>query len=276
MTKESPLHSRRMRSPGYHRLAYNWSMTYHTESDFVIPYGRYIEGIPEIHSNDTRNWAAGKTRLVAWMASNCAVSSWARLKFVQNLERLIQVDTYGNCGKLECPRFALKCDEILSSHKFYLSLENSECQDYITEKFWKNAFTHHLVPIVYGTTRKDYEKVAPPNSFIHLSDFKNMTSLVEYIKYLDMNDTAYNEYFEWSKQGSTTWYNEAQVASPESLLCPIVHKLRDIDDKNTKRIKMELEVVDIQNWWKPSCRHRKSVWATKSGYDIPNQGAASK
>ncbi|KAJ8019534.1 Glycoprotein 3-alpha-L-fucosyltransferase A [Holothuria leucospilota] len=261
MTKESPRHSRKM-IPDHHRLAYNWSMTYHTESDFVIPYGKYIEGIPEIHANDTTNWAAGKTRLIAWMASNCAVSSWSRMKFVRNLERLIQVDTYGRCGKLNCPRNELKCDEILSSHKFYLALENSECQDYITEKFWKNAFTHHLVPIVYGTTRKDYEKVAPPNSFVHLSDFRNMKSLVDYIKYLDKNDTAYNEYFEWRKRGSTKWYNEAQFASPESLLCPIVHKLRNIDDKNTKRTKMEPQVVNIQNWWRRSCMHRQSVWAT--------------
>ncbi|XP_071820104.1 alpha-(1,3)-fucosyltransferase 7-like [Apostichopus japonicus] len=262
MSKESPLHSRKMKSENPSQMAYNWSMTFHTDSEVTIPYGRYFGNSPEIPQSDNRNWAAGKTRLVAWMASNCGVTSWGRTKFVRDLQKYVQVDTYGACGKLKCPRNSEACDRILSSHKFYLSLENSECEDYITEKFWDKGLRKDMVPIVYGTTRKDYEKVAPPYSFIHISDYKNMSDLADYIKYLDKNDTAYNEYFEWKKKGSVESYNQCQAHTAQDFFCGIVKKLEEIDEQVFKTGHTQPEIMDINNWWRASCHHRKTIWST--------------
>ncbi|KAJ8019497.1 Glycoprotein 3-alpha-L-fucosyltransferase A [Holothuria leucospilota] len=258
MTKESPLHAKKARSPDPERLAFNWTMTYRRDSDFSIPYGRYTEDISEVPADDNRNWATGKTRLIAWMASNCGVTSWGRTKFVKSLKNLIQVDTYGACGTLKCPRNE-RCDEILSSHKFYLALENSQCEDYITEKFWRNAFTHNLVPIVYGTSREDYEKVAPPNSFIHLSDFDNMTSLVDYIKYLDKNDTAYNEYFEWRKRGTISCFSAAMALSPK-MLCDITKRVKDTNTLQVKENRTKSKIANMSIWNKRSCQHLHGIW----------------
>ena len=40
-------------------------------------------------------------------------------------------------------------DSLWDNYKFYLAFENSDCNHYITEKFW-NALANGVVPIVYG------------------------------------------------------------------------------------------------------------------------------
>lgn len=58
--------------------------------------------------------------------------------------------------------------------KFYLSFENAyRCNDYVSEKFWRNAFGLNLVPIVYGPHITDVMAVAPPNSFIYAESFSS-------------------------------------------------------------------------------------------------------
>jgi len=56
-------------------------------------------------------------------------------------EIFFKVDIYGKCGSHECPR--TQSDEcfktIEQNYKFYLAFENSNCKDYITEKFYVNG-----------------------------------------------------------------------------------------------------------------------------------------
>ena len=88
--------------------------------------------------------------------------------------------------------------EILERYKFYLSFENAyHCNDYISEKFWRNSLSNNLIPIIFGPALEDVLKVAPPNSFIHSEEFETAKELVKYIDYLDQNDTAYLEYHQW-------------------------------------------------------------------------------
>ena len=172
--------------------------------------------------------------MVAWFVSSCG-STNNRLTFVKRLRRHVQVDVYGACGFLECDiKNKSLCFQLLSSHyKFYLSFENSNCDYYITEKLFVNALQsvpfslpvvflrlfigfqlkngvltynmlnlrNNVVPVVMGARKMDYIKAAPPNSFIHVEDFKNERELAKYLKKLDNNDTEYNKYFAWKGKG---------------------------------------------------------------------------
>ena len=67
---------------------------------------------------------------------------------------------------------------------------------FITEKLFR-PLDNFVVPVVYAT--KDVRKIAPPNSYIDVRDFKSPKHLAEYLLYLDKNDTAYMEYFNWRR-----------------------------------------------------------------------------
>lgn len=81
--------------------------------------------------------------------SNCSARN-NRLQFAHELSKYIQVDIYGACGNLKCSRTTSdKCFDILDrDYKFYLAFENSNCRDYITEKFFVNGLSRTTLPIV--------------------------------------------------------------------------------------------------------------------------------
>lgn len=88
-TLESPRHTRPIVIPPkrYYNTSYDYIMTYRYDSDFRADYGQYRPGKPEIDPEDDRNWAQNRTKLVAWMASNCQRTSWPREDFVERLAR---------------------------------------------------------------------------------------------------------------------------------------------------------------------------------------------
>ncbi|XP_064634590.1 glycoprotein 3-alpha-L-fucosyltransferase A-like isoform X2 [Lineus longissimus] len=196
---ESPLHTSTLR---HVRGLVNWTATYRRDSVIVAPYEKFVPytaGVTE--KPQQKNYASGKTKMVAWLVSNCAAKS-NRGKVAQELSRYVRVDIYGRCGHYTCRKGEAKCFELLDKdYKFYLSFENSNCRDYITEKFYLNGMQHDIIPIVFGATRADYERSVPKHSFIHVDDFKDLRQLASYLKMLDKNDTLYNDYFKWKGTG---------------------------------------------------------------------------
>ena len=81
-------------------------------------------------------------------------------------------------------------------HKFYLAFENAECQDYVTEKYWRTV-EEGAVPIILGWQNNSDFEVAR-HSTIQVTDFGSVRELAEYIKKLDEDDALYEEYL-WYK-----------------------------------------------------------------------------
>ena len=133
------------------------------------------------------NFREKKNKLAFWVVSHCETASKREL-YVEALQQHLDIDVYGKCGPFECPGDNIDCFLHLShQYKFYIAFENSLCQEYITEKFWR-TIRLPLVPVVMGGT--DYKKIAPPKSFIDVNDFANVEELAKYLQYLDVNDVS--------------------------------------------------------------------------------------
>lgn len=214
MILESPMHD----SINYEGFAdfFNWTMTYRSDSDLPIPYGRILplnSTNHDFHSrNDVHSWKpfnytefhstlhqrpaeflelAQRPKLVAWIVSNCHTNSEREL-YVKELSKHINVTIFGGCGLEKCQE---NCDQIVqTNYKFFLSFENSICHEYVTEKFFKRI-NQSMLPIVMGGS--NYSKIAPPHSYIDIRDFKSPEMLAKYLWYLDKNHEEYLSYFWW-------------------------------------------------------------------------------
>ena len=106
---------------------------------------------------------------------------------------------------------------------------------------------------MYGPPRSDYEKVAPPNSFIHIQDFRTLREMADYIKHIDANDTLYNAFFEWKTKGSLKPYGGTNI------MCQLGDRLvrdeRIVANGGTVRPKQ----MDWKKWWTDSCRRRGEI-----------------
>ena len=122
------------------------------------------------------------------------------------------------------------------------------CKDYISEKFWAKAINYHVVPVVMGPPREDYELVAPPNSFIHVDDYDSVESLAEYLKKLDADDKLYGEYLRWmstteafGEKFNKTLHIKKQAASTPNGVCALCEKLNHDEPPST--------VMKLDEWW---------------------------
>ena len=233
-------------APRYNRMYINWTATYRRDSDFYVPYGSYapleaqnrptsakvpynqmtkVDGILEAKFVEKVNYAKGKDKMAAFGTSqHCG---GYRYEFVRALMKHVEVNVFGKCASQlqttktwHCPRnMGNGCLEEFQRHKFYLAFENSLCVDYITEKYWRNSLERGLVPIVLGGARYSPDQ-AIPGSFINAADFNSVKDLADYLKYLDKNDTAYNQYFEWK--------TKFKVVKYQFWLCQLCKALHDL------------------------------------------------
>ncbi|KAK3091428.1 hypothetical protein FSP39_019817 [Pinctada imbricata] len=142
--------------------------------------------------------------------SDCNVPS-DRDNLVSLLQKHINVDSYGTCvhnkdlpPHLKDPikgMFHKDFYKLNAKYKFTLALENGICDDYITEKIWRPLMLGS-VPIIHGSPK--IKELLPSNmSAIVVSDFNDIQSLANHIKFLNENDAEYEKYLHWKKTGIT-------------------------------------------------------------------------
>ena len=191
---------------------------------------------------------SGKTRLVAWFVSHCKTPS-QRERYVEELSKHISVDVFGRCGNLTCSSSSgshNKCDRMLdSNYKFYLAFENSLCEDYVTEKFYR-MFQIDIVPIVLGAA--DYGRFAAPGTYLDVRDFSSPGHLANHLNLLNNRMDLYMEYL-LRRRPMRTIEREPVLCS----VCKYAHKIRQTT--NT--------IVDVTDVWsaKKLCRNTTDFYA---------------
>ena len=196
--------------PGRHYIKgnfYNWSATYYKKSDVTLQHGWWetlskpvqnaIQSLPQYNKSRPNS-----TSTILWVVSHCGAIS-GRDKYVNELQRYMSVDIYGRCGKA-CPGGTkgndVNCYDKLAKagqYKFYLALENANCEDYISKKPYRGIIAK-MVPIVFGgKNASDYVGLFPPNAYIDARNFTSPKHLAEYLKVLDRDDDKYFAYHAW-------------------------------------------------------------------------------
>ena len=135
------------------------------------------------------NYAANKTKGAFVYISHCDTKGYDRIAAVKELAKYTQVDLWGACGdKPPCPKrpgggsYSTPCEAELHKHyRFFLAFENQLCSSYITEKFWQRLESgSYFIPVALGTLSvNEYERVAPPDSFLHVYNFTDFKQLGE-------------------------------------------------------------------------------------------------
>ncbi|XP_035020986.1 alpha-(1,3)-fucosyltransferase 7 [Hippoglossus stenolepis] len=169
---------------------FNWTMSYRRDADISIPYGQTIQG------GDERSFQGAPNRscLVSWVVSRYKAHQ-ARSGVYKSLKKYIPIEVNGRLtNKLLSDNNLLPT---IAKCLFYLSFENSEVKDYISEKLWRNAFQAGAIPVVLGPSRATYEALAPPQSFIHVADYKSTADLAAYLKHVAHDRQIYESYFQW-------------------------------------------------------------------------------
>ncbi|CAF2605706.1 unnamed protein product [Rotaria sp. Silwood2] len=145
---------------------------------------------------------------IIWIISNCNAYN-GRQSLVRQLMSYIRIDSFGGClnnaKSAQAQTRAQSNSELYASYKFVISIENSNCEDYVTEKLI-DGLSSTAVPIVASRDGKpDYTHFAPNHSYINVYDYKTVKELADYLNYLSNNETAYNEYL-WFRQPPANKY----------------------------------------------------------------------
>lgn len=137
-----------------------------------------------------------------------------RIEAVRLLRQYKPVDTYGKpFGSWFYGEYRKL--QILSEYKFSICFENTIYPGYCTEKLIHARIAGNI-PLYYGDKAVNSEFNS--SSFINLLDYSTLEDFVEYVKYIDSNNTAYESYI------SAPFF----VTQPEDVLTSIKTKILSV------------------------------------------------
>eukprot|EP00940_MAST-03C_sp_MAST-3C-sp2_P001075 g1075.t1 len=179
-----------------------WTYRRRDDPSFVFAPYRHFDPYLRVLFAPEMPRAKTRSRVAIWIQRHCDAQN-GREVYVEELMRYMSVDSFGKCLHNTDDRVIPRepRDELFrvaSEYKFYIAIENSNCEDYVTEKL-NNAIESGAVPVVFAPNNvPDYRKLMPPRSYVNVADFTSAREAAEYLTYLSENDEAYESYL-WYK-----------------------------------------------------------------------------
>jgi hypothetical protein len=141
---------------------YNLTATYRRASDFANPYavnsGLVWQPNPSFDKRADFHGQKSAARFAAALVSNC---NSKRMRLLDKLREHVALDVFGKCTGKPCPlaftngTATADCRAILATeYMFFLAFENSVCEDYVTEKFFR-TLRFDTIPVVHGGGKYD-------------------------------------------------------------------------------------------------------------------------
>uniref|UniRef100_A0A0N5BDN7 Fucosyltransferase n=1 Tax=Strongyloides papillosus TaxID=174720 RepID=A0A0N5BDN7_STREA len=221
---------------------FNLTYTYLANGDVFWSYGSdrwYFRNLTTTEkynlSIELENKLSKKNKNILWIVSNCNAIS-GRSIAIGELNKYLDVEQFGECNNKKLSLTFNEKRKLYEEYYFYIASENSDCKDYITEKFYERIlFTS--IPLV--NVRSFYAKDdIPPNSFIAFDDFASPKEMADYLKFLISNKTEYIKYFAYRKDG---WFQRQY----NDYRCYTCRKFKRIYKNNRKN-----NIFDIKEWFK--------------------------
>ncbi|XP_077213681.1 fucosyltransferase 11 [Tasmannia lanceolata] len=211
------------------RRGYKVVMTTSLSSDVPVGYFSWAE-------YDIMAPIRSKTEdaLAAAFISNCGARNF-RLQALDMLEKLnIKIDSYGGCHRNRDGR--VDKVETLKHYKFSLAFENSNEEDYVTEKYFQSLVAG-TIPVVVGAP--NIQDFAPSSgSILHIKEQSDVRSIAKTMKYLAENPDAYNQSLRWKYEGPSDSFKAlvdmAAVHSSCRLCIHLATKIREQEERSIR------------------------------------------
>ncbi|KAF3610097.1 hypothetical protein DY000_02049913 [Brassica cretica] len=209
------------------RKGYDIVMTTSLSSDVPVGYFSWAE-------YDVMAPVQPKTEkaLAAAFISNCIAQNFRLQALEALMEANVTIDSYGTCHRNRNER--VEKVEALKHYKFSLAFENTNEEDYVTEKFFQSLVAGS-VPVVVGAP--NIQEFAPsPDSILHIKQMTDIEPIAKRMKYLADNPDAYNKMLRWKHEGPSDSFKAlvdmAAVHSSCRLCIFVATRIRGQEEKN--------------------------------------------
>lgn len=189
--------------------AFDLHMTYRLNSQVVMAYEPFdIRSSPE---EELPKWE-GREAAVMYMNSNCAPKNKREEIMKALLDRGVAIHAMGACmNNIKEPEVAKQAEPAKHPHRSYakrkimegyrvcVAIENSNVEDYFTEKAW-DALSTGCVPLYLGAPNAKADFMPDNSSAIFVEEYASMDELAEEVKRVLVDADAWEARTAWRRR----------------------------------------------------------------------------